>query len=171
MQISNTGETNKDMGYTPPAPGRYVWQISEGMKIADKENGDGVNARSLQIPIEIVQVIEGDAEEGDKATYFINGINTNDMGERRLNELLIWTGQVDEFAKHFKGDVKDLIMDEKFVNKLYLKLLNSTFEATHNFREWEGKKIFNVTNMGVVSKKTSMVNTPASEPAAADNSW
>lgn len=153
MKLNNTGETSKDMGYTPPSPGTYVWMIMEGINVKSKEDGDGVEARSLQVPIEIVRVVDGEAKEGEKATYFINGINTGEMGEIRLNELLIWTGLIDEFVKHFPGETKDLICDETFVNKLYLKLLNKTFEATHNFREWDGKKFFNITNMGCVTKK------------------
>jgi hypothetical protein len=153
MKLNNTGETSKDMGYIPPSPGTYIWMIMEGINVKSKGDGDGVEARSLQVPIEIVRVVDGEAKEGEKATYFINSINTAEMGEIRLNELLIWTGLIDEFAKHFPGELKDLICDETFQNKLYLKLLNKTFEATHNFREWAGKKYFNITNMGVVAKK------------------
>ena len=176
MKLNNTGETSKEMGYGPPAPGTYIWQIVEGLKVSEKENSEGVMAVSLQIPIEIIDVVDGEAKEGEKATYFINGVNTAEMGERRLNELLIWTGVIDDFAKHFNGDVKDLISDVQFRTKLYLKLPNKRFQATHNYRKWDGKDIFNITNMGVVTKKSGgRTSAPASgasgDAAKADSDW
>ena len=176
MKLNDTGETSKEMGYVPPAPGTYIWQIVEGIKVSEKENSEGQKAVSLQIPIEIIDIVDGEAKEGEKATYFIDGINTAEMGERRLNELLIWTGVIGDFAKHFDGDVKDLINDVQFVNKLYLKLPDKRFQATHNFREWDGKKLFNITNMGVVAKgkgRATKAETTgvAADVAKADSDW
>jgi len=155
------GETSMDLDFQSPQPGISVCQLSEGIKLFTNQT---TSKTSLQIPMEIVEVIDGPKENmGLRLTHFIP-IET-EFGERQLNNLLTMTGLIQQFSERFSGDIEPT--DEKFITTLSMKLPGKLLKVKHDTRkdnqDKERANIRKVEQYGPKTKPTPTANNNAPE--------
>ena len=155
------GETSMDLDFQSPQPGISVCQLSEGIKLFTNETS---GKTSLQIPMEIIEVVDGPRENmGLRLTHFIP-IET-EFGERQLNNLLTMTGLIQQFADRFSGDIEPT--DEKFITTLSMKLPGKLLKVKHDTRtDNQNNKRANIKKVeqyGAKAKPTHTANSNAPE--------
>jgi len=117
-----------DLGFELVAPGKYNWEIDEGIQLFHNENS---GKTSLKIPVFVESVIEGAGTEGGKAVIFVP-IET-EWGEKQLAALLTMTGLIKKFMEKF-GEGFDPLNDENSMNALKLKLPGHIIMGTHEIK-------------------------------------
>ncbi|MBU0977380.1 MAG: hypothetical protein KKD18_03115 [Nanoarchaeota archaeon] len=129
MKLDPNTPKEMDLGFEIPPAGTYRWQIQEGIELRTNESS---GKTTLQIPISIDEVIDGDPTAQDmKCSHFVP-IETT-FGEKQLAVILSLTGLIGDFNKRYGDDVD--VKDEKFVAGLKLKLPGKFFIATHTVRK------------------------------------
>ena len=171
MELKDTGKDYLDLDFEVPEAGVSILQFEEGIQ---KRTNEKTCKTTLQLPLVIDSVVEGPAEnKGKKMIHFVP-IET-EFGEKQLAGILTITGLMPGFAKHFGGDVD--ATDEKFVNKLKLKLPGKLIKATHEVRkDQSGKDRANITRFekltgGGPSKPALAPQTPAGGTGAGGDDW
>ena len=155
------GETSMDLDFQSPQPGISVCQLSEGIKLFTNETS---GKTSLQVPMEIIEVVDGPRENmGLRLTHFIP-IET-EFGERQLNNLLTMTGLIQQFSERFSGDIEPT--DEKFITTLSMKLPGKLLKVKHDTRkDQQGNQRTNIKKVeqyGAKAKPASTANSNAPE--------
>ena len=139
----DTGEDKMELGFQIPEPGKYLFEVSEGIELFTNENS---GKTSLKVPTKILEAIDGDAGSVDlTVTHFIP-IKTT-YGEKMVCSLLTITNLAPAFEKKFPDDISYL--DDKFIDSIKLKLPgklfvgeievfeNSKGQKNANFKSWE----------------------------------
>lgn len=157
----NTGVEGFDMGFKNPTPGISIMKIIEGIKMVENEDNDSM---SLSIPMQIIKVHEGDADNLDmKCGLFVNLVSKegkeNTFGEKTICSLLSLTGLAEKFEKKFPGDTS--FTDETFIGALMLKLIDQVIEVKHDIRTNDGKEYFDAQRLMKVTKKSGNVEEKA----------
>lgn len=171
MKVQPTEKQEMDIGYTIPPAGIYVWQFDEGVDLYHKGNVEKIEdgRKSLGLPMIIDSVIEGDAQEGDKASHFIILVTkegkVNTHGEEQLQLILTVTGLMETFASKFEGEVDPT--SDKFMEGLKLHLPGKFIKARHGIRTYQGKDQFNIEYLSAV-KSDEKVKAPSSDDGATE---
>jgi hypothetical protein len=139
----DTGEDRMDLGYQAPEPGKYLFQVSEGIDLFTNEN---TGKTTLKVPTKILEAIDGDEGSVDlTVTHFIP-IETK-YGEKQVSTLLTITGLAPAFEKRFADGTS--FMEAKFIDSIKLKLPDKLFvgeiqvrennkgQKNANFKSWE----------------------------------
>ena len=139
MALQKPTKDEFELGFTIPAAGTYLWQFTDGIK---KQVKDGPG-RSLQIPMQIIEIVKGDVEAIlSKHVEFVTLItkegNLNKKGEETIGMFLDYTGLYNEAAGKF-GENVDLLGDA-FVAWLNMKLAGKTIKADHDVGKDNNKK-------------------------------
>jgi hypothetical protein len=139
----DTVENKMELGYQVPEPGKYLFQVSEGIELFTNENS---GKTSLKVPTKIVEAINGDEGSVDLTVIHFCPIETN-YGEKQVCSLLTITGLTPAFEKRFADGTS--FKDNKFVDSIKLKLPGKLFvgeievrennkgQKNANFKSWE----------------------------------
>ncbi len=119
----DTGKNEFELGYQVPEPGKYLFQVDEGIDLFVNENS---GKTSLKIPTKIVEPINGDeGSVGMTVTHFAPVETT--YGEKQVCSLLTITGLAPYFEDKFPNDTK--FTEQKFVDTIKLKLPDKYFKG------------------------------------------
>ena len=153
MRFEGDIPDSMDLGFELVEPGTYVWQITDNIDLSVNEES---GSKSIRIPLIVDTVIKGDTKAvGKQGSMMINvrkkDGDINDFGERQILVLLKATNTLGYFQEKAGDD--DIPPDsDKFVMHLQAKLPGKVIEATHEFREYNGKNQMNWTNFKKYSK-------------------
>jgi hypothetical protein len=134
MSLTKPIKDEFELGFTTPAAGTYLWQFTTDIQKMVKE-GPG---RSILIPMQIIEIISGDAEAiMGKTNEFVTIITkegaANKKGEETIGMFLDYTGLYDKAMEKF-GEGVDLVSDA-FVAWLNINLPGKTIKADHDIKK------------------------------------
>ena len=172
MKLENTGQDAVDLDFEVTAAGKSVLVVEEGIRKNYNENS---GKTTLKIPFTIDSVIDGpDGNQGLKLVHFVP-IETK-FGEKQLAGILTITDLVDDFAQKLGNEVD--VTEDKFLDRLKLKLVGEFITATHTLRaDQNGKERANITRFEKIGKSKGAAPpvppTVSPVPAAAveDADW
>jgi hypothetical protein len=164
MQI-DTGQDKFELGFEIPEPGKYLFQISEGIDLFINENS---GKTSLKIPTKIVEPINGDAGSvGMTVTHFAP-IETT-YGEKQICSLLTITGLAPYFEGKFSDDTK--FTYQKFIDTIKLKLPDKYFKGEIEvFENNKGRKNASFKSWHKAGKQKT-ISKPSSTESGGVEDW
>jgi hypothetical protein len=147
MKLQNTGQDTVELDFEIPQPGISIAVFTEGIQKYTNENS---GKTSLQLPLEIDQVVEGpEGNVGLRLTHWCP-IET-EWGEKQLAGILTITGLIQSFSDRLGGEIE--ATDDRLINALKLKLPGKFVKVTHEVRkDNNGKDRANIVRFEKVGK-------------------
>ncbi len=169
MKLESTDKNYIDLNFEIPTKGVSICVFEEGIQ---KRTNEKSGKTTLQVPLLIEDVVEGDPENvGKKITLFVP--IESDFGGRQLLAILNMTGLIDTFVEKLGREVDP--MDDRFINPLKLRLVGKKIKVSHDVqKDSNGKDRTVITRLEGLNGPATL-NTAKSrikpKDVAADESW
>jgi hypothetical protein len=150
-----------EVGFDPIQPGKYLFQLDEGINLNTSEE---TGSQSYQFPMTVIEARDDDLKDnvGRKLSWFQNitkkDATTNPMGERLILNLLKLVGVADVIAGKFKDDPE--LVDSKVLMEIQrLCPSRCVFATVHTGKDQNGNPRPEIKNFKKYKKQKPIKDT------------
>lgn len=156
-----------DLGFQPPEPGTYIWEVLKLSPFTGPNSGK----QMLKLDFQLDCNDDGSPAEvkGARGTHFVP--IESEYGERQMNQILNIAGLIDDAISKFHGDID--YTDPRVTDWLSVNLEGKFLTAVHGLREYtkEGELRKSVDFKKFLFKKGATLKAVSTPSAAAVGDW